>query len=408
MTEGSEEDSAGVARALVTMYMSDAGFRAAPGDFLEQLPVRHPVLDVGPVWMVSGYDEITSLLGRNCLRTSPELGPFRLPLAESATLAERFALILPMRDGDDHRRLRAITQPAFTRKRIAAMESAVERQVVRRLDAAVDRGSFEVVEDLAKPLPMDIAFDMVGVPEGERDDVAQWAIAAKESFLAAGSDVDAELAQLDEWTERSMRSPSAGTLLELLANARRDGLLSNDELLAYVLLLLVNGLDTLTSAITVAALELFRPSAVSPSAGTSHDALTRPRAHAFFDEVLRYHTPVRFSARVVAEDVDVGGERLPEGAVVLLFFAAANRDPRRFDRPSEFDPDRVPGRHLSFGHGVHKCIGRHVASLAGSIVVEQLSARRARIDPALDYDEIDWSPSLIYRTLDALPLAVRA
>jgi cytochrome P450 len=403
MTEGSKEDSAGVARLLVTTYMSDASFRASPGAFLEQLPVRHPVLDVGPLWMVSGYDEITSLLSRNCLRTSPELGSGRLPLAESATLAERFALILPMRDGDDHRRLRAITQPAFTRKRIAAMESAVERQVVRRLDAAVDRGSFEVVEDLAKPLPMDIAFDMIGVPEGERDDVAQWAIAAKESFLAAGTDVDAELAQLDEWTARSTRSPSAGTLLELLANARREGLVSNDELLAYVLLLLVNGLDTLTSAITVAALELFRP-----SAETSHDALTRPRAHAFFDEVLRYHTPVRFTARVVAEEVDVGGERLPEGAVVLLFFAAANRDPRRFDRPSEFDPDRVPGRHLSFGHGAHKCLGRHLASLAGSIVVEHLSARRASLGLAVEDDEINWSPSLIYRTLDALPLAIRA
>lgn len=403
MTEGSKEDSVGVARLLVTTYMSDAGFRASPGDFLEQLPVRHPVLDVGPIWMVSGYDEITSLLGRNCLRTAPELATHRLPLSESDTLAERFALTMPMRDGDDHRRLRAITQPAFTRKRIAAMESAVERQVVRRLDAAIDRGSFEVVEDLAKPLPMDIAFDMVGVPEGERDDVAQWAIAAKESFLAASGDADVELARLDEWTARSMRSPSPGTLLELLANARRDGLLSSDELLAYVLLLLINGLDTLTSAITVAALELFRP-----SAERSHDALTRPRAHAFFEEVLRYHTPVRFTARALVEDVYVGGESLPEGDVVLLFFAAANRDPRHFDRPSEFDPDRVPGRHLSFGHGAHKCIGKHLASLAGSIVVEHLSARRDWIDLAVDDDEITWSPSLIYRTLDALPLSIRS
>ena len=403
MTEGSEEDSASVARLLVMTYMSEAGFRASPGAFLEQLPVRHPVLDVGPIWMVSGYDEITSLLGRNCLRTAPELGNVRLPLAESAILAERYALTLPMRDGDDHRRLRAITQPAFTRKRIEAMESAIERQVVRRLDAAIDRGSLEVVEHLAKPLPMDIAFDMLGVPEGERDDVAQWAITAKESLLAVSGDVDVELARLDEWTEKSMRSPSAGTLLELLANARRDGLLSSDELLAYVLLLLINGLDTLTSAITVAAFELLRP-----SAERSHDALTRPRAHAFFEEVLRYHTPVRFTARALVEDVDIGGERLPEGDAVLLFFAAANRDPRRFDRPSEFDPHRAPGRHLSFGHGAHKCIGSHVASLAGSIVVEHLSARRAWIDLAVDDDEINWSPSLIYRTLDALPLSIRA
>src|SRR5439155_26684532 len=123
MTEGSKEDSASVARLLVMTYMSEAGFRASPGAFLEELPVRHPVLDVGPIWMVSGYDEITSLLGRNCLRTAPELGNVRLQLAESAILAERYALTLPMRDGDDHRRLRAITQPAFTRKRIEAMKT---------------------------------------------------------------------------------------------------------------------------------------------------------------------------------------------------------------------------------------------------------------------------------------------
>jgi cytochrome P450 len=328
-------------------------------------------------------------------------------MSSSPVLANWFSLSLPMRDGVDHRRLRSLLQPSFSRRRIEEIEALVVSCVDRRLDAALRRGHLDVVRDLAGPLPMDLSFEMLGIPEGDRQEVAAWVSTSKSGFLVLdggdGDTLEADVDALAAYMAASVvdASPDGDGLLAVLARASSEWRLSNDELVAYIFLLLVNGLDTLTAAVADAAYELVRtngPGAAAPK--------SRAEASGFFEEVLRYYSPVRFSARQLTEDLELGGHHMTEGSVVVLFFAAANRDPRHFDRPGTFEPTRPSERHLAYGHGVHQCIGRHLASLTGAIVLERLSSLGDRLSIAVDPEDLEWSTSLLYHTLDELPLAI--
>src|SRR5205085_1866078 len=154
------------------------------------------------------------------------------------------------------------------------------------------------------------------------------------------------------------RSQGEDLLSDLMA-ACRSGLISFEEVAAFVLMVFLNGLETLSTGLSLALWQVLqRPEHLE------HLSVAPRSASVVFDECLRLSSPVRASARSLTTHLDVGGHRIPSGAVVVLFYAAANRDPARFVEPDRLDPTRLPGRHLAFGAGPHACAGSSLAIAA--------------------------------------------
>jgi cytochrome P450 len=165
-----------------------------------------------------------------------------------------------------------------------------------------------------------------------------------------------------------------------------------------VILLFINGLDTLTSGLAVAAWQLL----TRPELGQ----LVRERpefAEPAFEECLRLSTPIRFGGRITATEVELGGVTIPARSVLTLLFAAGNRDPRQFPEPDRFLPDRPQRRQLGYGHGAHRCLGAPLSTAVGGTVLSRL-ADLPGLATELTAQTVPWSRSLGFGGLDALPL----
>jgi cytochrome P450 len=177
------------------------------------------------------------------------------------------------------------------------------------------------------------------------------------------------------------------------------GHLSQDELFAFVLLLFVNGLETLTAGLTMATWELLQHR--EDASAIANDSAY---AESIFDEAVRLHSPVRFSGRTLTANVELNGHQLHAGDVVALFFAAANRDPRQFTQPDSFNPRRPRVRHAGFGHGAHFCLGAQLSLVAGAVVLQQLAKFGDGLHTEVTQENMAWSPSLAFNTLTTLPV----
>lgn len=389
-------------------FFADPSVRANPAPLYERLLGEAPVLALGPMWLVSGFDEITWLSAHPDVRSFPAVRGRVLPMTLIPTLATWSALMFPMRDGADHRRLKSLATIAFSPQRIARIHGLIEDCVDNLLARAKARGEMEVVADLALPLPIAVSSAMLDVPAGDRDQVHAWAMLVLRQIMRydqSAEEVAQVEAQLRDFAafvsslcDARRRHPGEDLISDLAAAAAL-GRISADEVIAFVLLLFVNGLETLTSGLTVATWELLQHPEERLAAASD-----RAHAEAMFDEALRLHSPVRFSARTLAADVTLGGHRLREGSVAALCYAAANRDPTRFPDPARFDPRRPRMRHLGFGHGAHYCLGARLSLVTGACVLERLAKLGDQLTTDVTPETMAWSPSLAFNTLESLPL----
>ncbi len=397
-------------RTAVGRFFYDPAARINPATLYGRLTREAPVLDLGPMWLVSGFDEVTWLSRRSELRSFPSVRGRILPMTLAPSLATLLALMLPMRDGADHRHLKGLATATFSLRRISQLQELIEDSVDTILDQATARGAMDVVTDLALPLPIAISTAILDIPVGDRRQVHKWAMLVRGQFFRYSqgtTEVDLVEAQLRDFARyvRSLcdirRQHPGEDLISDLASAADAGQLSNDELVAYILMLFLNGLETLTAGLTMAIWELLqRPE--------ERFAVARERdyAEAVFDEAIRLHSPVRFSARTLIADVQLDGHWLRGGDVVTLFYSAANRDPRRFPHPDHFDPTRARGHHVGFGHGAHYCLGASLSLVAGAIVLEHIAQRGDTLTTDITPSTTAWSPSLPYTTLKSLPVRV--
>ncbi|APR80742.1 putative cytochrome P450 hydroxylase [Minicystis rosea] len=397
-------------RAAAFRFFTDPAARADPIPLYRRLVREAPILELGPMWLVSGFDELVGLSARHELRSTPSVRGRALPMTPIPSLAGWLALTFPMRDGADHRRLKGLAATAFSPARVAELRGRIEESIDALLAQATERGAMDVVADLALPLPVAISSAMLDVPAGDREQVHAWAMLVRRQLLRYDQSAD-EIARIEAEMEQfaafvhalcdERRRRPGNDLLSDLSVAADAGRLSRDELVAFVLLLFVNGLETLTSGLTMAVWELLQhPEERLAIAGN------RAYAEAMFDEVLRLHCPVRFSARVLVGDVQLDGHRLREGDVVTLCFGAANRDPRRFVDPDRFDPRRPRSRHLGFGHGAHYCLGAQLSLTTGACVLERIAKHGDRLTTRVTPATAAWSRSLAFTTLDTLPIEI--
>ncbi|WP_091081330.1 cytochrome P450 [Nonomuraea wenchangensis] len=319
-------------------------------------------------------------------------------------------------DPPDHTRLRGLVSRAFTPRMVERLRPRVEAVTAGLIAALPEEG--DLVSGFAYPLPVMVICEMLGVPPEDHERFQGWSETAARSLDPM---LTAELISESGRSGREFRDYFRD-LLELRRRQPGDDLLSaltrveeltEGELLATCVLLLVAGHETTVNLIANGVLALVRH-------GLLRQAAERPRQ--VVEEVLRYDPPVQLTGRVALRDAELGGTPVPAGTAVVALIGAANRDPAVFPDPDRFDPDRFdpnrtgpdrtdprrldgarePGRHLAFGLGIHFCLGATLARMEGEIALSALAAAAPRmelLDPAPPY-----RPNLVLRGLAELPV----
>jgi cytochrome P450 len=307
-------------------------------------------------------------------------------------------------DPPDHTRLRRLVSKAFAPRIIAALAPRIRERCDDLLTAAGAEGrqQLEVVSQLAYPLPVRIISELLGVPAGDHARFAGWSArlarslqpqfaAADRAPAAAAQQARLEFADYFRELIAARRARPADDLLSELIRAEDDGhYLSEQELIATCVLLLVAGHETTVGLISNAILALLRHpdqlAALRADPGLAAGAV---------EETLRYDAPVQLTGRVARGGMQVGQVSAPDGAVLLLLLAAAGRDPDAFADPDRFDVRRAAGSHLAFAAGPHFCLGAPLARLEATIALQAFATRVT--GPELDPAGLAYKPNLNLR-----------
>lgn len=315
-------------------------------------------------------------------------------------------------DPPDHTRLRRLVSKAFTPKVVHAMQPAVTALVDEMLDRIAERGEFDVIDDLAYPLPVAVICRLLGVPIDDAPKFSHASALLAQSldpfFSTTGPPADsiAESLKAGQWLrdylrgliDRCRSQPGDDLLSGLIAVEESGDQLTEEEILSTCSLLLIAGHETTVNLIGNAMLAMLR----HPDhwAALAADA---DRAPAIIEETLRFDPPVQLVARIGADDMTIGATEIAKGDTMMLLLAAAQRDPAEFTRPDTFDPDRGPLQHLAFGRGPHFCLGAPLARLEAAVA---LSAVTRRFPHARPVSEPVYKPNVTLRGLAALTVAV--
>jgi cytochrome P450 len=315
-------------------------------------------------------------------------------------------------DPPDHTRLRGLVNKAFTPRTVDRLRPRVQEIVDKLIDETIKRGSLEVIEDFAYPLPVVVICEMLGVPVEDHEKFKGWSREMARSLdpepFLPPEVIEQRQRAIESFTEYFSKlieerrgQPSDDLLSALIAAEEAGDKLSPDELLATCILILVAGHETTVNLIGNGALALLRhPYQLEllrndPSLGRGA-----------VEEILRFDPPVQFTGRIALEEMEISGHVLPKGQQAMILLASANRDPDVFVDPDRFDITRQENRHLSFGHGVHYCVGAPLARVEGEIALGTL-VRRLRglrlLTEAPEYKE-----NIILRGLASLPVGFQS
>ncbi len=318
-------------------------------------------------------------------------------------------------DGDAHHRLRSLVNKAFTPRIVKRLERRMAEIAASLVDEAVARGEVDLVEVLTYPLPVTIIAEMIGIPAADREQFKRWSDEAV-SILGAGffGGVDPERLRRQIRLREQMhdyflplarertRSPREDLLTGLVQAEHEGSSLSHEEMLAMLTLILVAGNETTTTLIGNAVLELLAHP--EEEARLRQDLSLLPRA---IDEVLRFASPVQFDPRRATRDLELGGETVRQGEIVLCWLGSANRDEAVFESPEVFDVGRARNPHLAFGLGVHYCLGSNLARLEAEVALRALLQRTRSFELATD-EPLPLHPSPVFRAATAIPLRLAA
>jgi cytochrome P450 len=387
----------------------DPAFRANPYPYYQPLLARppHNLELFMPMTLVARYQDVVEVLHDHEHFSSviPKLPLF----AEQQQLFGEAATVL-FSDPPVQTRLRRLVSRAFTPRRIADMESHIRRMTGDLLDQAAAKGRFELMNDLATPLPVMVIAGMLGVPPEHYERFKYWSDKIVESDnTLPGTPQPPEIVSafhhlrgyFAEEIERRRHS-TGNDLVSVLINAHEENdALSADELLSFVVLLLIAGNETTTNLLGNGMLALARNPCEFARIRANPALL--PGA---IEEMLRYDGPVQATMRFTNSPVELSGTRIPAGGFVFVILAAANRDPAQFSEPDRFDIAREPNHHLAFGEGIHFCLGAALARLEARVAFEMTLARFPRLRLAAPEEQPIYKGSYFLRGLAALELAL--
>ena len=397
--------------------MSDITFNPMAPEFVaDPYPTYHRLRAEDPVhqsplgfWVLTRYEDVVASL------RDPRM--VKEPIA--AFVAARFGLAAPPtgmglsmldRDPPDHTRLRGLVSKAFTPRVIEQLRPHIQQIVDGLLDKVEGKPGMDLIEQFAYPLPVIVICEMLGVPVADHERFKGWGLDIARGLDAIMLPPDSPVA------ERSMhaRHALAAYFRELIAARRaapRDDMLSGliaaeeagdklseDELLATCILLLVAGHETTVNLIGNGSLALLRHPDQRKRLQDDPGLITTA-----VEELLRFDGPVQRTARIPSEDVVIGGRTIGKGEMVMTFIGAADRDPAQFPDPDRLDLGRTDNRHIAFGWGIHFCIGAPLARVEGQIAINTLLRRKPKL--ALATETPEYRQSLTLRGLSHLPVS---
>lgn len=315
-------------------------------------------------------------------------------------------------DPPDHTRLRRLVSKAFTPKVVQALRPDITALVDGMLDRIAERGRFDVIDDLAYPLPVAVICRLLGVPLEDEPKFSHASALLAQSldpfFAATGEPPDGfeDRIRAGRWLRDYLHGlidmhrskPGDDLMSGLIAVEESGDQLTEEEIVSTCNLLLIAGHETTVNLIGNAILAMLRHRTHWAALAANAD-----RAPAIIEETLRYDPPVQLVARIAADDMTIGDTDVARGDGMLVLLAAAQRDPAEFERPDSFDPGRGPFQHLAFGRGPHFCLGAPLARLEASVALSAVTRRFPEARP--DSDPV-YKPNVTLRGLAHFTVAV--
>lgn len=398
-------------RELSLYHLLDPEVLANPYPLYHQLRTEAPV-HWDPflhAWVVTRYEDVVHVLHHFSAQRTPtpeQLSALNLSaLNPIAAVMVRQMLFL---DPPAHTRLRALASAAFTTRRVEQLRSHIREVMDGLLDAVVQQGFMDVIADFASPAPAIITAELLGVPVEDHAQLKDWSQDFAEMLGNFQHNPDRfqrvlrsveNLCSYFRAAMREQRLRPRGGLIEAMMNAEVDGArLTEDEIIANLIVTMVGGQETTTNLIGNGVLTLLRHPADLEKLRSDRSFI--PSA---VEELLRYESPSQHTARLAPAGVELGGKRIRARAAVIAVMGAGNRDPARFPDPDRFDILRPANRHLAFGWAAHFCFGAALARLEGQIAFERILLRLPEL--ALDTRvPLRWRQNLGLRGLVALPV----
>ncbi len=386
-----------------------------PDRFVDPYPIYERMRESGPVsfspflqqWAVVGYDEAREVLRSSSFGVAGQMDLLMNTRPYSELSDQTKALFLNallFTDPPLHTRLRGAVSRAFTPRQMERLEPRVRCVVDRLLHGIADDPNPELMGTVAEPLPVQVIAELIGVPE------ERWDWLEKTSTILRGvadpfvpldpAEVDRTCDEMaayygDLADERAARP--ADDLLSVLVDTESEGQIDRTELFSLLTILLFAGHETTTGAIGNAIVALTR--------NPDQRALLVERPGLWpnaVEELLRYDTAVHTDPRAALEDVTIGGKTIKAGQNITVMLGAANRDPARFDDADQLRVDRVDPAPISFGHGIHHCVGAALARLELRVALPRILESLGSF--TIDDEDIVWKTSLPFRSPIHLPV----
>lgn len=382
-------------------------------------PLYQQLRDQAPVhwspgfnnWLITRYSDVVSG-ARDPRLSSDRMAKIASKLPESVReevlpLVRMSEASLAFCDPPDHTRRRGLVNRAFAPRVAESMRPRIQAIVDELLDKVQDSKRFDLISDFGFPLPAIVIAEAVGVPPEDRSRFKEWSnnmVAFAGNLFLPDRAVVAQRSQLEfreyvnDIVAQRRLDPKDDLISSLIAIEEEGDVLNEDEMMALVISFLVGGHETTTNLIGNGVLALLR----------HPDQMQKLRDNPSLietavEELLRYDSPVQRTNRVATEDMEVGGKVIRKGEFVLLMAGAANRDPAQFPDPDRLDITRQNNRHVSFGYGVHFCVGAPLARVEGQVAINSILRRlpqlRLESDATLEYEK-----NINFRALKSLPL----
>ncbi len=364
----------------------------------------------GEYWLISSYEEVNAVFrdvhyekGFQRWKTVTPLLKLIPQLAEQLQSRNRSMLNV---NPPDHTRLRSLVNKAFSPSMVSGMRDHIAGIATKLIDQVEAKGEMDVINDFAFVLPLTVIAEMLGIPVSDRERLRQWSHALTEALepsaampkMLMAAKANKEMTDYLRPLVDERRQNPASDLISALVQAEEEGSkLTVDELMANLVLLLVAGHETTVNLIGNSVIALLR--------NPEQYALLKAQPELIdsaVDEFLRYDSPVQLVRRIAGSDLELGGQQILEGDTVMLLTGAANHDPEQFATPEKLDITRQNNKYLSFGAGIHHCLGSSLAKAEGRIALSTLLTRLPNLK--LKNVELDYRRPFALRGVKAIPV----
>jgi pimeloyl-[acyl-carrier protein] synthase len=407
-------DQAKTDSSLSLYHLLDPGVLADPYPLYARLRSEDPV-HWDPflhAWVITKYEDVMRVLKTfSAVRTPTPEQLASMGLEAMGPIARVLVKQMLFMDAPAHTRIRSLAAQAFTPARVQALRAQVQEITDSLIDALEGKQEFDVIEEIANPLPAIVTAQMLGLPTSDHRQLKAWSADFAEMLGNFQHNpnrigqmlntVEAVSAYFRAAVEDQRNNPRGG-LIHALLTAEIDGdRLTDEEVIANSIVTMVGGQETTTNLIGNGLLTLFR----NPEAKSR--IMNDPSViGAAVEELLRFESPSQHTGRIAPDDVEIGGKLIRKGQAVLAVMAAANRDPDQFSNPDSLDFTRSENRHLAFGWAAHFCFGAPLARLEAQIAFPTILRRLKNL--RLNTSQLSWRSNLGLRGLTELPASFDA